>query len=103
VTPADAAEWLRFWSSLTGAALVLAGVVYTARKGRQSTRQASEASMVAPLLARITDLEKRVEQMWDKLEASALTKRAAGDHIDVLEQHIWQRKPPPPPVRPPGV
>lgn len=53
--------------------------------------------------ARIDALEERVEDLEGKRQADALTKRAMGDHIDVLEHHIWEQKPPPPPPRPPGV
>lgn len=52
---------------------------------------------------RIDALEGRVEDLEGKRQADALTKRAMGDHIDILEHHIWQQKPPPPPPRPPGV
>lgn len=52
---------------------------------------------------RLTDVEAEQRQLWAAREGDAVTKRAMGDHIDVLEDHIWQRKPPPPPSRPPGV
>lgn len=59
------------------------------------------ASGTSQLRARIADLETKYSGLWDAREADAKTKRAQGDHIDVLEDHIWQRLPPPPPARPP--
>lgn len=47
-------------------------------------------------LARIDELEARLE------EKSRLI-RAQGDHIDVLEHHIWRGYGPPPPPRPAGL
>ncbi len=52
---------------------------------------------------RVSDLESSYGVLWKEREADALTKRAQGDHIDTLEAHIWERKGPPPPKRPPGV
>lgn len=53
--------------------------------------------------ARIAALEQRVDILEDKRVADALIKRLQGDHIDVLEAHIWRGDPPPPPPRPEGV
>lgn len=61
------------------------------------------ASGAARLQERVADLEAKMERMWATREADALIKRRQGDHIDVLEHHIWQRKPPPPPARPDGI
>ena len=99
----DAVEWLRFWSSVIGALLVLGGVIYTARKGRQSTEQSSQVGLIQQLLSRVATLEGQVGDLWKARESDAAVKRAQGDHIDVLENHIWKRLPPPPPVRPPGI
>lgn len=52
------------------------------------------------LAARVSSLEDRVVMYETKAERDAITKRRMGDHIDVLEAHIWQGKPPPPPPRP---
>ena len=52
---------------------------------------------------RITRLEARIERLEALREADAITKRQLGDHVDLLEHHIWDRKPPPPPPRPEGI
>lgn len=53
--------------------------------------------------AEVARLSAEQHRLWDARRADALTIRAQGDHIDVLEAHIWAGKPPPPPPRPPGV
>jgi hypothetical protein len=70
---------------IMAAALTLAGVI------------------LGHLFKRMSDLEVAHAQLWAAREADALIKRAAGDHIDVLEHHIWEGLPPPPPCRPVGV
>lgn len=55
------------------------------------------------LVKRVADLEATHADLWTARESDALVKRAAGDHIDLLEAHIWARKDPPPPCRPKGV
>ncbi|WP_062516496.1 hypothetical protein [Demequina gelatinilytica] len=50
--------------------------------------------------ARIDALEKQVENLWEGRREDDRRIRARDDHIDVLEAHIWERKPPPPPARP---
>lgn len=64
---------------------------------------AAAIGLFGHLWKRIADLEDAHVQLWQLREADALVKRAAGDHIDVLEDHIWKGKPPPPPSRPAGV
>ena len=69
-------------------------------------RQGSNRGLLDQLEAawsRINSLETRVGELEGKRQVDALTKRAMGDHIDVLEDHIRAGKPPPPPPRPPGV
>lgn len=94
-------------ASLLGSALALAGTVivgvYVARKGKQSTDQSTQVAFIEKLLARVESLEAQVQRLWDARGADALIKRAAGDHIDALEDHIRKQLPPPPPPRPPGV
>lgn len=52
---------------------------------------------------RVSDLEGAYGVLWKDRESDALTKRAQGDFIDLLEDHIWRDKGPPPPRRPVGV
>lgn len=63
----------------------------------------SRVGVMGHLWGRIRDLEKDRDVLFERREADALVKRAQGDHIDVLEAHIWARKDPPPPPRPAGV
>jgi hypothetical protein len=95
--------WVGFWSGIVSALAVLAGVIYTARSGRRSTEQSSQVGFIEQLLARVDSLEKQVGGLWDARRADAVTLRAQGDHIDVLEQHIYRQLPPPPPPRPAGL
>jgi len=60
-------------------------------------------TLVGHLLKRVADLEAGQLAIWAARENDAITKRAQGDHIDVLEDHIWKGKGPPPPPRPVGV
>ncbi|MGC3954643.1 MAG: hypothetical protein QM804_10375 [Propionicimonas sp.] len=62
-----------------------------------------EDSRLAAAWSRITQLEDRVGELEGKRADDALVKRALGDHIDVLENHIWKQLPPPPPARPAGI
>lgn len=55
------------------------------------------------LSARVASLEQRLAESDEKREADAITKRRMGDHIDVLESHIWKGLGPPPPPRPDGI
>lgn len=55
------------------------------------------------LLERVASLEGRVDGLEEKRRRDAGVIRAQGDHIDVLEAHIWKRLPPPPPARPDGL
>ena len=59
--------------------------------------------LLGHLLTRVTSLENSQRELWKLREADALTKRALGDHIDALEEHIRADKGPPPPPRPAGV
>ena len=59
--------------------------------------------MVGQLYGRISTLEKEITELWDARRADAVVIRRLGDHIDVLEDHIWKRLPPPPPQRPDGI
>ena len=52
---------------------------------------------------RIVALEARVDVLETARRADAVVISRLGDHIDVLEDHIWKRLPPPPPQRPDGI
>lgn len=60
-------------------------------------------NMLAQLEAaytRITQLEGRVTSLETGKAADTEGIRQRDDHIDALEAHIWDGKPPPPPARP---
>lgn len=95
---------------LITAVVSLGGSWLVARtSGRTSARQveqqerASDRDRIKTLEDRDAEWERRVNVLWAAREADALIKRAQGDHIDVLEAHIWDKKPPPPPPRPAGI
>jgi len=67
--------------------------------GRQSARN-SYQQRIKDLEDRDAKWDERCGALWQAREADALIKRAQGDHIDLLEHHIWNGKPPPPPPRP---
>lgn len=48
-------------------------------------------------LVRMSAQQERDRRRLDHVEAWNVT---LGDHVDVLENHIWRGKPPPPPPRP---
>ncbi len=99
----DQTAWLTFLGGLLMAIASLGGVIYTARTAKKSTDQASQVELISTLMGRIQTLEEGQRNLWAELEKAALVKRAQGDHIDVLENHIWKQLPPPPPPRPVGV
>lgn len=70
--------------------------------GRTSGTAAAEA-VIEDQRAEIESLRARVAHLEAKAETDARIKRAMGDHIDILEAHIWARKDPPPPPRPDGI
>ena len=84
---------------LIGAVVSLGGSWLVAHQ----TTMGREDSRLAAAWERISALEERIGVLESKRDADALTKRAMGDHIDLLEHHIWQQKPPSPPPRPAGV
>jgi hypothetical protein len=52
---------------------------------------------------RMRYLEDRIDRLEAAREAAGIAKRRLGDHVDLLEHHIYARKPPPPPTRPEGI
>ncbi|NCT90264.1 hypothetical protein GXB85_04755 [Cellulomonas sp. APG4] len=64
---------------------------------------ADREGLIDRLERRLQNVEARLEAAENGNVAKALVIRAQGDHIDVLEHHIWQGFGPPPPRRPEGV
>lgn len=64
---------------------------------------AATGVLIGHLWGRLGTLEANRDELFRLREQDALTKRAQGDHIDTLEDHIRQELGPPPPPRPPGV
>lgn len=48
----------------------------------------------------IRGVERRAARLEKRLDRMEEWNTEQGDHIDVLENHIWTGKPPPPPPRP---
>lgn len=103
----ETVAWISFLSGLFSAVALVTSTIYTARKGRQSTeqttQQTTQVGFIAQLITRVGSLESQVRELWDLREKDATIKRRQGDHIDLLENHIWQQLPPPPPPRPADV
>jgi uncharacterized membrane protein YccC len=112
------------WAGILTAVAVVLGAIVTALKVVVSRRQAAAAARRAERTATSADWAAFAQQMQQALdderqahrdaidridnlqrllEAKTLLIRAQGDHIDLLEHHIWQRLPPPPPPRPAGL
>lgn len=90
------------WTTLLGPGIAvgivsLISAVWVARIGQ---RQAAETSLPAHFnqeLERLTNADTRKQERLDAVERYLVD---LGDHIDLLEAHIWQGLPPPPPPRP---
>lgn len=63
---------------------------------------ADRDGLIAQLLERVKAMEDWKVGAEERAEGRVRVIRAQGDHIDVLEDHIWRRLPPPPPPRPEG-
>lgn|GEM_PF-5390720 len=85
---------------LITASISVSGSWLIARTTGRSAATAVEVSARDSDRKRLHDLEQQVTELWDLRRRDAVTIRRLGDFIDVLEAHIWQRKPPPPPARP---
>lgn len=84
---------------------------YTARQSKLARVSGDEREARRDLVTDrdsfIDRLAKRLESVEHRLDDSEVENRALrsmndrlGDHIDVLEAHIWGGSPPPPPPRP---
>jgi homoserine dehydrogenase len=87
----------------SGGVGVLVGAILTHR--RESKRDKADATVryAEALQTRLRDVETQVDGLWAARRDDAKRIRAMGDHIDVLEAHIWRGDPPPPPARPDGI
>lgn len=71
------------------------------RKIEEGVNAAKVSSdLIQTLMSRIQQLEERTDNLEKQRRRDALLIRAQGDHIDLLENHIWTKQPPPPPPRP---
>ncbi|WP_159622663.1 hypothetical protein [Ruania rhizosphaerae] len=100
-------------ATIVAAAIGVVGVIVGAAlvHSRETKRDRASAIMqhVEILQTRLRDSETRqasmqgeIDRLWTARRADAVLIRAQGDHIDVLEAHIWARREPPPPARPQG-
>lgn len=87
----------------TGGLGVLVGAVLTHRRESKRDRANAIVAYAAQIQQRLEFTEQQQHQLWEARRADALVIRSQGDHIDVLEHHIWQGLGPPPPPRPAGV
>lgn len=115
MTPGDVAELLLAAGGLAGIATLIR-VFYDRRQGIASTEQAARAEeredrrdtiadrdgLLDTLLNEVHDLREREAENRRRIESLEESRRVLYDHIDALEQHIWQQLPPPPPPRPGG-
>lgn len=89
-------------SLITGAVAWRVSTRQTARAERADEATSSD-SFLGRVLARLAETEKRLDVLEEKRRQDAQLIRGQGDHIDVLEAHIWAGNPPPPPPRPTGL
>jgi hypothetical protein len=94
----------------SGGAGVLVGAILTHRREDRRDRASAVMQHAELLLKQIAaqdahaaSQDEQIERLWGARRADAVLIRAQGDHIDVLEAHIWQGLPPPPPARPQGL
>lgn len=90
------------WTAIVGpGALVVLGsaasAVIVAVIGRRQAAETTLPSHMDTELRRLSDADKAKQHRLDDVEGYLVD---LGDHIDVLEAHIWQSLPPPPPPRP---
>ena len=85
------------------AILAMIGVITTGILASRSSSAQVQVNLIQTLHDRVRVLEDRVGELWDARQADALVKRMMGDFIDVLEDHIWRGKGPPPPTRPDNI
>lgn len=62
----------------------------------------SEAAdrLIQRLEVRLVEADRRLDRLDERLSTAEDKYQEAVAHINVLEHHIWNGKPPPPPARP---
>lgn len=86
-------------ATLAGAVLTVMGVT----QGHLWTRLKQAEDKAEKVRTHALDQDRRISELWAERRRDAVTIRLLGDHIDVLEAHIWGKKEPPPPPRPDGL
>ncbi|MCB2411780.1 hypothetical protein LGT39_02815 [Demequina sp. TTPB684] len=86
--------------SISGSWLVARTSARTSARQVEQQEREADRQRIKDLEDRDAMWEQRCNVLWAAREADALIKRAQGDFIDILEDHIWKEKPPPPPPRP---
>lgn len=51
----------------------------------------------------VSDLDDAKRDLHNEIVSAWSTRQRMDNHINQLEYHIWQEKPPPPPPRPDGI
>lgn len=85
--------WFNAWQSRKSR---ISGDEREARRDMVSDRD----SLIDRLMQRVDALEAQRDEDEENKRALRADLAAYGDHIDILEAHIWGGKPPPPPARP---
>ncbi|MDZ5077858.1 MULTISPECIES: hypothetical protein [unclassified Nesterenkonia] len=85
--------------SLTGVILT----VMAATQGHLWSRLKQAEDKAEQVRAHSLEQDRRIGELWDKRREDAVVIRLLGDHIDTLEDHIRDRREPPPPPRPEGL
>ena len=84
----------------------VAGDEREARRDEAAQRRdtiADRDALIDRLDGQVQSLIGRVEALEAQRRMDATVIRGQGDHIDLLEAHIYARRPPPPPPRPAGL
>lgn len=94
---------------ITAIATVSGSWLVARTTGRTAAREVEIKARDSDRAARVADREEmrelrgEIDKLWQARRDDAIVIRGLGDFIDVLEAHIWERKPPPPPKRPKGI
>jgi len=91
----NAGAWSAIAAAVTTIGVILVGK-FTGRSTERAAEVTDEGKFRQQLMERVSSLEARVSTV----EAQSDARLA---FINVLENHIWLGKQPPPPQRPPGI